>query len=43
MKVGERAPYAQRYGREDYKDLAEDYRWYPDGEQVGTDKRGHSE
>jgi len=23
VKVGERAPYAQRYGREDYKDLAE--------------------
>ncbi|HTJ39034.1 hypothetical protein [Dactylosporangium darangshiense] len=29
--------------RPDYGDLAEDYRWYRDGEQVGTDKRGHSE
>ena len=27
----------------DYGDLAEEYRWYRDGEQVGTDKRGHSE
>ncbi|WP_432833277.1 hypothetical protein [Dactylosporangium sp. CA-092794] len=27
----------------DYDHLAEDYRWYPDGEQVGTDKRGHAE
>jgi len=26
-----------------YGEAAEDYRWYPDGEQVGTDKRGHSE
>jgi hypothetical protein len=27
----------------DYKELAEGYRWYREGEQVGTDKRGHSE
>jgi hypothetical protein len=27
----------------DYGALAEGYRWYRDGEQVGTDKRGHSE
>ncbi|UWP82629.1 hypothetical protein [Dactylosporangium fulvum] len=27
----------------DYGTLAEEYRWYRDGEQVGTDKRGHGE
>lgn len=27
----------------DYDNLAEQYRWYRDGEQVGTDKRGHAE
>ncbi|GGM11067.1 hypothetical protein ACFFX1_25455 [Dactylosporangium sucinum] len=27
----------------DYGGLAEDYRWYPDGEHVGTDKRGYAE
>lgn len=26
-----------------YEALAEDYRWYPDGQQVGTDKRVHPE
>jgi hypothetical protein len=27
----------------DDEHLVEDYRWYPDGEQVGTDKRGYAE
>lgn len=27
----------------DFGDLADEYRWYRDGQQVGTDKRGHAE
>ncbi|MFI5913775.1 hypothetical protein [Dactylosporangium sp. NPDC051541] len=42
-KVFELAMHPATWYQADYSELAEGYRWYRAGEQVGTDKRGHAE
>ncbi|MEV8514997.1 hypothetical protein [Dactylosporangium sp. NPDC051484] len=42
-KVFELATHPGTWYPPEYDDLAEEYRWYRDGERVGTDKRGNAE
>lgn len=42
-KVFALATHPKTWFQPDTERLAEEYRWYPAGEQVGTDKRSHSE